>query len=266
MRASASATETIKVKVNAEKTAVTEVIMKIVIKKNYDELSAAAGEAMHNVVANKPNAVISLATGTSPIGLYKAMIADCKNGVSYKKVRSFNLDEYVGQGVGDEQSYVEFMRRNLFNHIDIDLAMTDLPNGKAADLKAECDRYNAKLKKYPIDIQVLGIGSNGHIGFNEPGTKFDSVTHVIDLTENTIKDNSRFFASKDEVPKQALSMGIANIMEAKKIIMVVNGKNKAQAVYDMVKKAPSEACPASALQNHPDVTVFLDEDAAAMIK
>lgn len=240
--------------------------MKVIVTKNYDEMSKEAYKVMQSVVKN-PKAVIALATGTSPIGLYKCMIEDYEKGnISYKHIRSFNLDEYVGQGVGDEQSYVEFMRRNLFNHIDIDLANTDLPNGKAADLQAECDRYNAKLAKYPIDIQVLGIGSNGHIGFNEPGTAFDSVTHVIDLTANTIKDNSRFFEKVEDVPTRALSMGCANIMKAKKIVMVVNGKNKAQAVYNMIKKAPDESCPASILQNHPDVTVVLDEDAASMIK
>lgn len=238
--------------------------MKVIVCDNYNEMSKKAYEVMKPVL--KDGAVIALATGTSPIGLYKCMTEDYKNGnVSYKNIRSVNLDEYVGQGVGDEQSYVEFMRRNLFNNIDIDLKNTDLPNGKAADLEKEVERYNKKLAENPIDIQVLGIGSNGHIGFNEPGTAFDSLTHVVDLTANTIKDNSRFFKSIDEVPKKALSMGIKNVMNAKKIVMVVNGANKAKAVKAMIEGRVTTDCPASILQLHPDCTVVLDKEAASLL-
>ena len=157
------------------------------------------------------------------------------------------------------------MRTNLFDRIDIDLANTNLPCGSAPDAQAECDRYNALLANMPQDVQVLGLGSNGHIGFNEPNTPFGSVTHLVDLTESTIKDNSRLFNSIDEVPRQALSMGIKNIMQAKSILMVVSGKNKAQAVKGMVQGEVTPLLPASVLQLHPFVTVVCDKDAASLL-
>ncbi len=239
--------------------------MKVIITENYDEMSQKAGELMTELVKNNPNAVLGLATGSSPIGTYKKMIEDCKNGVSYKNVSTVNLDEYVGLTADHDQSYAYFMRTNLFDHIDIDQKNTNLPCGSAKDLKAECDRYNALLATMQQDVQVLGLGSNGHIGFNEPDTPFGSVTHLVDLTENTIKDNSRLFASIDEVPRQALSMGIKNIMQAKSILMVVSGKNKAQAVYGMVKGEVTPALPASVLQLHPNVTIICDKDAASLL-
>ena len=157
------------------------------------------------------------------------------------------------------------MRKNLFDELDIDQTNTNLPCGVAPDLAKECDRYNAVLEKLVPDVQVLGIGSNGHIGFNEPGTPFSSVTHLVDLTENTIKDNSRLFNSIDEVPKQALSMGIKNIMQAKTILMVASGKNKAEAVKGMVKGEVTPNLPASVLQLHPFVTIVCDKDAASLL-
>ncbi len=240
--------------------------MKIIITKNYEEMSDKAFEIMASVLDKKPDAVIGLATGTTPIGLYSRMIEDCKNGRSYSKVRTANLDEYYGIEPSNPQSYVSFMRDKLFNHIDIDLANTHIETSNASDPKAECDKYTALLEKMPRDIQVLGIGSNGHIGFNEPGTPFGSNTHIVDLTESTIKDNSRLFNSIDEVPTQALTMGIKNVMQAKKIIILANGKNKAKAVYDAIKGEVSEACPASILQLHPDCTFICDNDAAELIK
>ena len=240
--------------------------MKIIITENYEELSKKAYEVMKEVVTSKPEVTLGLATGSSPVGLYKCMIEDYKAGnVSYKNVKSVNLDEYVGQGEGDEQSYVEFMRNNLFNHIDIDLNNTDLPSGVAKDLQAEIDRYNNKLASISVDIQLLGIGSNGHIGFNEPGTPFGSVTHIVDLTENTIKDNARFFASIDEVPTQAVSMGIRNVMNAKKILLVANGLNKADAIKATVEGPVTEDVPASVLQLHPDCTLVIDKLAASKL-
>ena len=157
------------------------------------------------------------------------------------------------------------MRKNLFDRIDIDKSNTDLPDGKAADIPAEIARYEAKLERTPVDVQILGIGSNGHIGFNEPGTPFDSVVHLVDLTENTIKDNARFFTSMDEVPRHAISMGIKNIMHAKKIILLASGKNKALAVRAMIEGNVSTDCPASVLQLHPDCTVVLDKEAASLL-
>ncbi len=241
--------------------------MKVIITENYEELSKVAyEEVMKQVVTSNPNAILGLATGSSPIGLYKCMIEDYKKGnTSYKNIHSVNLDEYIGQGEGDEQSYVEFMRNNLFNHIDIDLANTDLPCGKAVDMQAECDRYNKKLASISVDVQVLGIGSNGHIGFNEPNTPFGSVTHIVDLTENTIKDNARFFASIDEVPKQAISMGIKNVMNAKKILLVASGANKADAIKATVEGPVTEKVPASVLQLHPDCVIVVDKAAASKL-
>ena len=174
--------------------------MKVIITENYDEMSKKAAELIIDVVKNNPNAVLGFATGTSPIGTYQNMIKDCKeNGTSYKNVTTVNLDEYVGLKADHDQSYAYFMRTNLFDHIDVDQTNTHLPCGSASDLAKECDRYNAFLDAHQQDVQVLGIGSNGHIGFNEPNTPFDSVTHLVDLTENTIKDNSRLFNSIDEV-------------------------------------------------------------------
>lgn len=240
--------------------------MKVIIAKDYDDMSKKAYEVMKSVVTAKDDAILGLATGSSPIGLYKCMIEDYEKGnVSYKKVHSVNLDEYIGQGVGDEQSYVEFMRNNLFNHIDIDIKNTDLPSGKAADMQKECDRYNKKLDGLSQDIQVLGIGSNGHIGFNEPNTPFGSETHVVNLTANTIKDNARFFKSIDEVPTQAISMGIKNVMHAKKILLVASGANKADAIKATVEGPVTEKVPASVLQLHPDCYIVVDEAAASKL-
>ena len=238
--------------------------MKVIVVENYEEMSAKAAEILTNIVKSNPKAVLGLATGSSPIGTYQNMAKDHKeNGTSYKDVVTVNLDEYVGLTADHNQSYAYFMYENLFKNIDVPLTSTNLPSGSAKDLQAECDRYNALLENYQQDVQVLGLGSNGHIGFNEPGTPFDSVTHLVDLTENTIKDNSRLFASIDEVPRQALSMGIKNIMNAKSIIVVVSGKNKAKAVKGMVKGEITPELPASVLQLHPFVTVICDKDAAS---
>ena len=240
--------------------------MKVIITENYEEMSKKAAEIIIDVVKNNPNAILGFATGSSPIGMYNNMAKDHKeNGTSYKNVKSVNLDEYVGLTADHNQSYAYFMRTNLFDKIDIDLKNTNLPCGSAPDAQKECDRYNALLETMKQDVQVLGLGSNGHIGFNEPGTPLESVTHLVDLTENTIKDNSRLFNSIDEVPRQALSMGIKNIMQAKSILMVVSGKNKAAAVKGMVKGEVTPDLPASVLQLHPFVTIVCDKDAASLL-
>ena len=240
--------------------------MKIIITKNYEEMSDKAFEVMKEVVVNKPDAVLGLATGTTPIGLYKRMIEDCKKGTSYKNIKTVNLDEYKGLDYSSDQSYVYFMRDNLFDHIDIDLKNTNIENGKADDADKECARYNALLENMQQDIQLLGLGSNGHIAFNEPGTKFGSLTHVVDLTESTIKDNSRLFKDISEVLRQAFTQGLRNIMNAKKILILASGANKAKAVYGMVKGEVTEALPASVLQLHPDCTLIVDEAAGALLK
>ena len=208
--------------------------MKVIITKDYEELSEKAFEIMKEVLTAKPNAVLGLATGSTPLGLYGKMVADHEtNGTSYKGVRAVNLDEYAGLAPTNDQSYRYFMRTNLFDKIDIDLNNTYIENGLAEDVEAECARYNAILAALPRDLQLLGIGANGHIAFNEPGTPFDSETHVVNLTENTIEMNARFFKTRDEVPRRAFTMGIKNITDAKKVLILACGANKANAVYGL---------------------------------
>ena len=234
--------------------------MQIIKVKNYDEMSEEALKIVLDVVKNNPNAVLGLATGSTPLGLYAKMAEDHKNnGTSYANCSAVNLDEYVGLDINSDQSYVYFMRENLFKNIDIKPENTHIENGKAEDKEAECERYNALLDELVQDIQVLGIGSNGHIAFNEPGTPFDSVTHIVDLAESTIKDNSRLFNSIDEVPRQAFTMGLTNIMNAKKIIILANGEGKAYAINELVNGEIREEIPASILRNHPDCTLICDE-------
>ncbi|MDE5547901.1 MAG: glucosamine-6-phosphate deaminase [Clostridia bacterium] len=240
--------------------------MKIIITENYEEMSARAFEVIKAVVTENPSALLGLATGSTPLGLYRNMIDDHKkNGTSYKKISTVNLDEYEGLDVTSDQSYVYFMRKNLFEGLDIDLKNTNIENGKAKDAEAECARYNELLHSRAQDIQVLGIGSNGHIAFNEPHTPFGSETHIGQLTESTIRDNSRLFKSIDEVPRRAFTMGLKNIMNAKKILILANGAGKAKAVYGMVRGAVTEEVPASILQLHPDCTVICDKDAASLL-
>ncbi len=240
--------------------------MKVIVTENYDEMSKQAAKIMIDVVKSNPKAVIGLATGSTPLGLYAEMIKDHKqNGTSYKDITTVNLDEYAGLDVTSDQSYVYFMRHNLFEGLDIDLKNTNIENGKAEDREAECERYNKLLDKMRQDIQVLGIGSNGHIAFNEPGTPFESTTHIVDLTESTIKDNSRLFASIDDVPRQAFTMGLKNIMNAKRVLILANGKNKAKAVYGLVKGPKTTDVPASVLQDHPNCILICDKEAAALL-
>jgi len=240
--------------------------MKIIKTKNYEELSAEAAKIIIDIVTRNPYAVLGLATGTTPLGLYKKLIADhTKNPTSYKHIRAVNLDEYKGLPKEHKQSYAYFMRKNLFEHIDIDLENAHIENGVAADEQAECERYDKLLKSMRQDIQLLGLGSNGHIAFNEPNTSFESTTHVVNLTESTIKDNARLFNNIEEVPKQAYTMGLNSIMQAKKILILASGANKAEAVYKLVNGNVTEAVPASILQNHPDCTLIIDKEAAKLL-
>ena len=237
--------------------------MKIIITKDYESMSDAACEVMLSVVKSNPAAVLGLATGTTPLGLYARMIKDHReNGTSYKNIKTVNLDEYVGLGIESDQSYVYFMRKNLFEGLDIPLENTNIANGKA-DPETECTRYNRLLDSMQQDIQLLGIGSNGHIAFNEPGTPFGSLTHVVNLAESTIKDNARLFEKEEDVPRQALTMGLKNIMHAKKVLILANGANKAEAVCGLVCGPVTEAVPASVLQLHPDCTLICDVAAGA---
>ena len=238
----------------------------VIIKDTYEEVSAEAFKIMKEVLG-KDKPVLGLATGSSPVGLYQEMIRDHKeNGTSYKEILTFNLDEYVGLPRDHEQSYYTFMHEQLFNHIDIPEENVHVPVGCAEDEEAQCVSYEEELSRHTVDIQVLGIGSDGHIAFNEPGTPFDSPTHLMELTEQTRRDNARFFENDiTQVPTQAITMGLASIMRAKKIIVIATGANKAEAVRGMLQGPRTTDCPASILQDHKDVTVLLDKEAASLL-
>jgi glucosamine-6-phosphate deaminase len=205
--------------------------------------------------------VLGLATGSTPVDLYKKMTG---SELDFTDMTSVNLDEYVGLDGSDTQSYRYFMNDHLFNKKPF--KETFVPNGKATDLAAECARYNQVIAEHPIDIQVLGIGRNGHIGFNEPGTPFTAETQVVDLTESTIEANKIYFDKKEDVPTRALSMGIASIMKSKKIILMAFGDSKAEAIKGMIEGGVTTHLPASVLQNHQDVVVIVDEAAASLLK
>lgn len=239
--------------------------MKVIVLKDYEEVSQKAFEVMKEIVSAKANAVLGLATGSSPIGLYERMISDHKdNGTSYAACQSFNLDEYVGLPRDHKESYYTFMHENLFKGIDIKEENVHVPYG---DTKADCEAYEKAMENVTVDVQVLGIGANGHIGFNEPGTPFSEETHIVTLTQKTREDNARFFEDDiNQVPTHAITMGIATIMKAKKILLVATGANKADAVKAMIDETPSENCPASVLQKHNDVVVIVDEAAASKLK
>ena len=239
----------------------------IIVCKDYDEVSSEAFKVMRETL-DKGNPVLGLATGSTPVGLYKKMIADHNSrGTSYKDIVTFNLDEYVGLPKDHEQSYYTFMHENLFNHIDINEENVNIPEGNTTDPEAAAKAYEDKLKQYSVDLQVLGIGSDGHIAFNEPGTAFESETHITDLAEQTIQDNARFFDNDpSQVPTKAITQGLASIMRAKSILLIATGANKADAVYGMIKGGKTTDCPASILQDHESVYVILDEAAAAKIR
>ncbi len=241
--------------------------MKIIIVKDYEKVSDKAFEIMKEVVSGNPEAVLGLATGTTPLGLYARMIADHEeNGTSYARVKAANLDEYAGVGKDNVNSYAYFMRKNLFDKIDIKLENTHIENGMALNADAECKRYAELLANMPRDIQVLGIGSNGHIAFNEPGTPFDSVTHTVELAESTVRDNARLFDRIEDVPRKAFTMGLSEIMQAKKILILATGANKADAVYGMIRGEVTEQLPASILRKHPDCVLICDEAAGSRLK
>jgi len=241
--------------------------MRVYIGKNYDEMSRIAANILSAQVTMKPDCVLGLATGSTPIGTYKVLIDRCAKGdLDFSQVKSINLDEYVGLSGEHDQSYRYFMNHNLFDHINIDKANTNVPNGLAEDVEAECQRYNQVINTLgPIDIQVLGMGHNGHIGFNEPDDHFPLETHKVDLAQSTIDANARFFASADEVPRQALTMGIKTIMQARKVLVVVSGKDKAEIVKKAFTGPVTPQVPASILQMHADVILVADEAAASLL-
>lgn len=232
-----------------------------------EQIGIAAGYYMCGQVLQKPDSVLGLATGSTPIKAYKQMIELYKKGaVDFSQVTSFNLDEYVNLDVKDKNSYHAFMHDNLFDYINIPEDNINFLNGNAEDLQLECKNYEKKIKSCGgIDIQLLGIGSNGHIAFNEPADSFQRWSHVVELKESTIKDNSRFFNSIEEVPTRAVTMGIGSIMQAKRILIIAIGEHKAKAIKQLIDGNVTPKCPASVLQFHKDVTLMLDKGAASLI-
>ena len=231
-------------------------------------MSRKAANLIGAQVIMKPDCILGLATGSSPIGTYKELIKRCEEGdLDFSQVQSVNLDEYKGLSRDNDQSYYYFMNHNLFDHINIDKANTHVPNGMESDAEKECANYEELIKSLGgIDLQLLGLGHNGHIGFNEPAEEFDKVTHCVDLQESTIEANKRFFASADDVPRQAYTMGIGTIMSAKKIVVVVSGEDKADIVKRAFSGPITPSVPASILQMHPDVTVICDAAAYSKVE
>ena len=244
-------------------------MIKIIASKTAEEAGIAAAEVIADIVKAKPNAVLGLATGSSPIGMYKELIARYEKGeLSFKNVKTVNLDEYVGLSADHDQSYAYFMSTNLFDYIDIDKSNTNLPNGLAKDPAAEAARYDGVIASMGgVDIQVLGIGNNGHIGFNEPSDHFTYGTNLVDLTDSTIDANSRFFASRDLVPTQALTMGIGQIMAADKILLIALGKGKAEILEKSLFGPVTPNVPASVLRFFKgEVIVCADDEALSVIR
>ncbi|CAM3480487.1 glucosamine-6-phosphate deaminase [Aeromicrobium ponti] len=242
--------------------------MKIIRTAHYEDLSHKAAQLMIEKIRSNPDMTLGLATGSTPKGVYAELIKDhLENGTSYEKITTINLDEYIGLPSSDPNSYRYFMNSELFNHLNIPLENTNLPNGTADDINQECMRYEQLIKDLvDIDLQLLGIGRNGHIGFNEPGTSFKSRTHVVKLAESTRKANARFFESTDEVPTHAITMGIASILDSREIVLLASGTAKAEAIRRLVNGEPDEQFPASALKLHPNVTIIADEEALRLVQ
>jgi glucosamine-6-phosphate deaminase len=229
-----------------------------------DKLGEAAANILSGLILTKPRAVLGLATGGTPVGIYNQVVSDFKRGMfSFREVTTFNLDEYVGLPVDHPESYHSYMRHHLFDHIDLPAAQAHLPDGNASDVAAECRRYDGLIDRAgQIDLQLLGLGHNGHIGFNEPAHALIRGTHVVELAEETLQANARYFQSQDEVPKQALTMGVGTILKAKMIVLVVKGADKAAIVQRALQGPITTDCPASLLQTHPHLIVLLDRAAA----
>lgn len=241
--------------------------MRIYRTKDSADMSREAANIVSAQIIMKPDCVLGLATGSTPIGLYKQLIEWYQKGdLDFSEVRTVNLDEYKGISRENDQSYYYFMHQNLFDHVNIPEGNTHLPDGMALDPEKECDRYNNLIQSMGgVDLQLLGIGHNGHIGFNEPGDSFDKQVHCVNLTESTIEANKRFFASADEVPRQAYTMGIGNILQAKKILVVANGEGKAEIVKKAFFGPVTPQVPASILQLHQDVVLVADEAALSKV-
>ncbi|CCQ93096.1 Glucosamine-6-phosphate deaminase [[Clostridium] ultunense Esp] len=238
--------------------------MKLYVEKDYEKLSKVAANIVREEIEKNPNIVLGLATGSTPEGMYRELIKMHKGeGLDFSKVTTFNLDEYVGIDEGHPNSYHYFMKEMLFNHINIDFKNTFIPDGKTKDPEKYCKKYDELIeKKGGIDLQILGIGENGHIAFNEPDETLNLGTSIVNLTQSTIEANSRFFDSIDEVPKTAITMGIGTILKAKKIVLLANGKKKAKVIKELLKgEKISTKLPASMLLLHPNVTIIIDQEA-----
>ena len=237
--------------------------MQFIVCDSYDEMSRAGAEIIADLMKAKPACILGLATGSTPVGMYRELIRKNRDGeIDFSAVETYNLDEYYPITPDNDQSYRYFMNKNLFDEVNIDKAKTHVPNGAAADADAACREYDAAYALTGgADIQVLGIGQNGHIAFNEPEEALTVGTHVTGLTEDTIKANSRFFAKIEDVPTRALTMGMGSIMMAKKIILLANGKNKHAAIAAMLNDKVTTAVPATLLKLHPDVVVICDKEA-----
>lgn len=241
--------------------------MRICVAKNYQDMSRKAANILSAEIILNPTCVVGLATGSTPVGLYKQLIDWYKKGdLDLSQVRSVNLDEYVGLSPTHVQSYRYFMEKNFFDYVNINPNNIHIPNGLASDLTAECAQYNRVIQELGgIDVQILGMGHNGHIGFNEPGDTFDVGTHVVELKERTIEANSRFFSSKDEVPHKAITMGIGHIMQARRVVMIVSGKEKADIVKTAFEGPVTPRVPASILQIHPNFVLIGDPEALSKL-
>lgn len=246
--------------------------MKLLIEKDYTSLSKKGAEIIAEFVRKKPECVLGLATGSTPLGIYEELIRQHRlggnAGLDFSKVTTFNLDEYCGLEESNPQSYHYYMRENFFNHVNVRPENINIPNGNSADPHQECIRYEAALEASGgVDLQLLGLGPNGHIGFNEPDEHLILDTHVVGLSQETIEANSRFFVSAEQVPRAAITMGIGSIMKAKKILLVVNGKGKADIVRKiMEERSISPKIPASILHVHPDATILLDSESASALE
>lgn len=242
--------------------------MRIIHAKDYEDMSRKAANIIAAQVISKPDCVLGLATGSTPIGAYKRLVELYEQGdLDFSQVSTYNLDEYRGLSHDDVQSYHYFMADNLFNHVNIDINNTHVPDGSNPDADVACAEYDRMVEEAGYtDLQLLGIGNNGHIGFNEPDTCFSKGTHCVDLTESTIEANSRLFDSIDDVPRQAYTMGDQTIMNSRMVLLVANGEKKAQAIHDMCFGPISPSCPASILQLHPNCVVVADEAALALCK
>jgi glucosamine-6-phosphate deaminase len=242
--------------------------MQVIIAKTYEEMSRAAAVAVAEVLNAKPNSVLGMATGSTPLGVYQELVRmHKKEGLDFSQVITFNLDEYVGLPVNHPQSYHYFMHENFFKHVNIPPQNVHIPSGTTSNYRAFCDWYERRIKEVGgIDVQILGIGSDGHIAFNEPSSSLSSRTRLKTLAKPTIDDNARFFNSRDEVPVYAITMGVGTILEARKILLLANGKKKADAIAQAVEGPVTAMITASALQLHGDTLVYVDQDAASKLK